>query len=126
MVKAAKVLALAAITTLAACDKVEVEHNAPTMSVTAPIENTVVQANDTLFMKVAYTDDVLITDYTVNIHQVNTDQNYFSYSKYIGASTATLDTFKILADTGHYELLLYVADNHDNFTNKTINFTVAP
>ena len=126
MVKAAKVLALAAIVTLAACDKIETEQNAPTMSVTAPLENAVIQANDTLFMKVAYADDATITDFTVNIHQVNTDQNYFSYSKYIGASTADLDTFRILADTGHYELLLYVADNHDNFTNKTINFTVNP
>jgi hypothetical protein len=126
MVKAAKVLALAAIVTLAACDKLETEQNAPTMSVTAPLENAVIQANDTLFMKVAYADDATITDYTVNIHQVNTDQNYFSYSKYIGAATADLDTFRILADTGHYELLLYVADNHDNFTNKTINFTVNP
>jgi hypothetical protein len=126
MVKATIIAGLVALAFLPACDKIETEQNAPTITVTAPFDNEVVTLNDTLIMKVDYADDAILTDYTVNIHNIITDANVFSYSHPIGESTATLDTFKIMPDTGHYELLLYVADNHDNFTNKVINFTVVP
>lgn len=126
MVKATIIAGLVALAFLPACDKIETEQNAPTMVVAAPSENALVTVGDTLFMKVDYADDATLTDYTVNIRNINTDVNSFSYSQPIGESTASLDTFKIMPDTGHYELLLYVADNHDNFTNKVINFTVVP
>ncbi|UPT68529.1 MAG: hypothetical protein M0D57_07830 [Sphingobacteriales bacterium JAD_PAG50586_3] len=62
-----------------------------------------------------------------NITNKNTNTNVFSYAPYINASsTATLDTFKIMADTGHYELILYTGDVHDNFKNRVIDFTVVP
>jgi hypothetical protein len=126
MIKAAKIIALAAVVLIAACDNLEPEQNEPTITVTAPFDNEVITVNDTLFVKVDYADDSKLVSYQANITNTNSNVNVFSLNKYVNGTTASLDTFKIMPDTGHYELIIYVGDINDNFTNKIINFTVTP
>lgn len=124
MTKKILITAMVAIAFFSACDKVATESNEPILTVLAPTDNAVVAQGDTLFMNATYSDDTELTDYTVNIRNKGNDNNVFSYSKAVGEANATLDTFKIMADTGSYELILYVGDVNDNFTNRVIAFTV--
>lgn len=121
------IVALAATAIIAAgCNKDLPETNEPVITVYSPTNNAVVQVNDSLIIRADFSDDSDLVNYQANIRNKNTDTNVFSYAPYLSGNTASLDTFKIMPDTGHYELVLYTGDVNDNFKNLVIDFTVVP
>lgn len=120
-------IAAIGITGFAACDKVEPpETNEPVITVASPTEGQVLHAGDTLDINVTYTDDTGITHYSADIKNNSVGNNIFSVLEPINQLSFTLDTFKVISDTGHYELVLYGDDRYDNFKNKSVLFTVIP
>lgn len=119
------ILPLAAAALLSACS-LNNEDNNPIITVTAPTEALTIQAGDTLIISSQFTDDTAVKSCSANIKKVSNNTSILKVNKTPGTQIASIDTFKVIADTGAYQVMLYADDKYDNYSNKVVTVYVTP
>ncbi len=117
---------LAATGTILSACSLDNETNNPIITVSKPTEAQTVQVGDTLFIKTQFSDDTELKSCSANIKRVANNTSILNIIKNPGSQVATIDTFRILADTGAYQVMLFADDKYDNYSNKVVTIYVTP